>query len=137
MSEVRSIVEYDEDLSNAEAPVPLPPGDYAAEVRTAEIKTSAKGNEYVNVTFFVAPEQYPADYTEGNADGTTLSFGRLSPENSTRARFGMRKFCEAIGAPLGAKLDLNDWIGRSAIIVVTNEEYEGVMQARCSKVKEA
>jgi hypothetical protein len=137
MSEVNSIIEYDTDLSEAEAPVPLPAGDYAAEIRGAERKTSAKGNDYVNVTFFIAPEQYPADYTEGNADGTTLTFGRLSPDNTTRARYGMKKFCEAIGAELGSKLDLNDWMGKSGIVHVVHEEFEGETRAKISKVKEA
>ncbi len=60
-----SIIEYDTDLSEAEAPVPLPAGDYPAEIRSAERKTSAAGNEYINVTFHISPEAYPADYTEG------------------------------------------------------------------------
>src|SRR5690606_26873348 len=57
-----SLIEYAEDLSEAEAPVPLPEGDYIAEIRQAEIKTSGRGNQYVNVTFHVSPEQYPADF---------------------------------------------------------------------------
>ncbi|MCA2510512.1 MAG: hypothetical protein IM561_09030 [Microcystis sp. M60BS1] len=137
MSEVRSIIEYDEDLSNAEAPIPLPVGDYTAEIRAAEIKVSGKGNEYVNVTFFIAPEQYPPDYTEGNPDGTVLNYGRLSPENTQRARWGMKKFCESIGAELGSRLNLDDWLGRSAIVAVSHEDYEGETRARISKVREA
>jgi hypothetical protein len=136
MSEARSIIEYDTSLADAEAPVPLPKGDYTAEIRGAEIKTSGKGNEYVNVTFFIAPEEYPADYTEGNPDGTILTYGRLSPENSQRARWGMKKFCEAIGAELGSKLDLDSWMGKAAVVNVTHEEFEGENRAKIAKVKE-
>ena len=134
MSDVRSIIEYDIDLDEAEAPVPLPKGDYIGEIRGAEIKTSAKGNDYVNVTFMIPADQYPADYTEGNPDGTVLSFGRLSPANDTRSRYSMKKFVEAIGATAGKALDLNDWLGKTAQLTVTNEDYEGVPQARISKV---
>lgn len=136
MSDV-SIIEYDVDLSEAEAPVPLPVGDYIAEVRAAEIKTSAKGNKYVNVTFFIPPEQYPADYTEGNPDGMSFQYGRLSPDNTTQARFGMKKFCEAIGAELGRSLNLNDWLGKSGVVAIVHEEFEGQMRAKIAKVKEA
>ena len=132
-----SIIEYSEDLGNAEAPVPLPMGDYPAEIRAVERKTSGKGNEYIAVTFHISPDSYPADYTEGSEDGATLTFQRLSPEETTRARYGMKKFAEAIGAPLGKKLDLNDWVGLSAIVSVAHETYEGETRANIKKVNPA
>lgn len=132
-----SIIEYAEDLAEAEAPVPLPKGDYPAEIRSAEKKTSAKGNEYVDVVFFISPDEYPADYTEGNPDGTSLNYGRLNPAPTTQARWGMKKFCESIGATLGRTLDLNDWIGKTAIVSVVHEEWEGVQRAKIGKVLEA
>lgn len=137
MSDQMSIIEYDEDLSSAEAPVPLPVGDYPAEIRSAERKTSAAGNEYINVTFHISPEAYPADYTEGSEDGQVLTFGRLSPDNTQRARWNMKKFCESIGVTLGKSLDLNDWIGQSAIVTVAHDTYEGDLQARIKKVNPA
>lgn len=137
MSELTSIIEYTESLEDATEPQPLPASDYPAEIRGVEMKQSDKGNKYVSVQFFVSPDDYPADYTDGNPDGTTLSYNRLSPENSQRARWGMRKFQEAIGAPLSNKVDLNDWIGKTAIITVTNSPYEGVMQAQIKKVNPA
>lgn len=132
-----SIIEYDVDLGDAEAPVPLPVGDYPAEIRAAERKTSAAGNEYVNVTFHIAPEAYPADYTEGNEDGTILSYGRLNPGPEQRARWQMKKFCEAIGAKVGKSLDLNDWIGLSAIVTVAHDTYEGETRPQIKKVNPA
>lgn len=133
MSDI-SIIEYAEDLSNAEAPVPLPKGDYPAEIRGAEKKVSGKGNEYVDVVFYISPDEYPADYTEGNPDGTSLNYGRLNPAPTTQARWGMKKFCESIGAPLGRTLDLNEWIGKSAIVQIVHEDYEGVTRAKIGKV---
>lgn len=134
---VKSIIEYDVDLDEAEAPVPLPKGDYVGEIRGAEQKTSGKGNEYINVTFHIDADQYPADYTEGNPDGTILSYGRLSPENTTRARYQMKKFIESVGGTLGKSVDMNDWLGLRAKLTVVNEDYEGVPQAKISKVSEA
>ncbi len=128
-----SIIEYAEDITNAEPPVPLPAQDYPAEIRGAEKKQGPKA-EYINVTFSISPDDYPADYTEGNPDGTLLSYMRLNPGQDQRARYNMRKFCEAIGAPTGSKIDLNDWIGKQAIITVANEPYDGVMQASIKKV---
>lgn len=137
MSELTSIIEYNESLEAAEAPVPLPVGDYPAEIRGAEIKTSQNGNKYVNVTFYIAPESYPADFTEGDADGTTLSFGRLSPENTVKARYGMKKFATAIGAKLGKTLDLNDWIGLNAVVEIDHREWEGQKNPNIKAVKPA
>lgn len=137
MSDVASIIEYDDDLSNAEAPVPIPPGDYAALIRGAERKKAKSGDkEYANVTFYISSEQYPADYTEGDADGTILSYGmgRLSTAGDAKSRWNMKRFCENIGSELGRILDLNAWLDKSAIVTVVNEEYEGQMQAKISKV---
>jgi hypothetical protein len=136
MSEVASIIEYEDDLSNAEAPVPLPKGDYVARIRGAEKKLNKAGDrEYINVTFHIDAEQYPADYaSDGDPDGVVLSYGRLSPENTQKARWQMRKFCESIGAELSSKLNLNDWLDKTALVTVINEKYEGVDQAKISKV---
>lgn len=137
MSELPMIIEYTEDLSEATEPQPLPAGDYTGEIRGVEAKTSDKGNRYISVAFFIEPEQYPADYTDGNPDGTTMSYNRLSPEANQRARWNMKKFCEAIGVPLTSKIDLNEWIGKTAIIEVINGSYEGSPTAQIKKIKEA
>jgi hypothetical protein len=132
-----SIIEYAEDLGEATAPVPLPKGDYPAEITAVERKTSGAGNEYINVTFRIDADNYPADYTEGNEEGTILSYGRLSPDTTQRARWGMKKFCEAIGAKLGKQLDLNDWIGLNAIVTIDHQTYEGEDRATIKKVNPA
>lgn len=134
-----SVVEFSEDISTAEAPVPLPAGDYLAEIRGAERKIgSTSGKPYAAVTFFIPPEQYPADYTEGEPDGTTLSFNRTSLQDTPASRFRVKRFCEAIGAPMkGNSIDLNDWVGRTATVTVTHGEFEGLPKAEISKVTAA
>lgn len=134
MADTPSIIEFSEDVGTAEAPVPLPVGEYPAEIRAAEIKDSAKGNKYVSVQFFIAPEAYPADYTEGEPDGMILTYNRVGVQDTPAGRHRMRKFTEAIGAPAGSKLDVNDWVGRTATVSVQHDTYEGETRAAIGKV---
>lgn len=133
-----SVIEFDEDISQAEAPIPLPVGDYPAEIRGATRKTSqTSGKEYAATQFFISPDSYPADFTEGEPDGSILTFNRVSLENTPASRYRLRKFLEAIGAPAGSKIDLNDWVGRTATVTIAHDEYEGVNRAVISKVSAA
>lgn len=136
-NEMPSVVEFDEDIGSAEAPVPLPPGDYQAEVRAAQPKTSQAGNPYASVQFFIPPDQYPADYTEGEPDGMILTYNRVSLQNTPAGRHRLRKFVEAIGAPAGKQIDLNDWVGRTATVTVQHDTYEGETRAAIAKVQPA
>jgi hypothetical protein len=134
MSDVSSIVEFSEDISNAEWS-PLPEGDYTAEIKGATRKTSQNsGNDYASVQFHIAAEQYPADYTDGDPDGVTINYNLVSLEDTPRARYNLRKFCENIGAPTGTKIDLNDWMGRAATVHVRVGEFEGQPRNDISRV---
>lgn len=137
MSDQPSIIEFSEDVATAEAPVPLPVGDYPAEIRGVTSKTSQNGNPYAQVQFFINPDSYPADYTEGEPDGMILSYNRVSLQDTPASRHRMRKFLEAIGAPAGKKIDLNDWVGRTAIVSVAHDPYEGENRANIAKVNAA
>lgn len=136
MADTPSVLSFSEDIATAEPPVPLPVGQYPGEIRGAERKTSGTtGNEYVSVTFFIAPEQYPADYTDGNPDGTILSYNRVPVDDNPSARHRMRKFCEAIGyAPKGGSVDLNEWVGKSATLDIVHDTYEGETRAQIKRV---
>ncbi len=49
--EVMSIVEFSEDIAQAEAPELLPEGSYPAQIGAAEVKVSANtGNKYAALT---------------------------------------------------------------------------------------
>ena len=133
MSEA-SILEFSTDVASAEAPAPLPIGEYTAEIRGAERKTSAKGNAYGSVTFYIPSEQYPIDFTEGDPDGIVLPFNRVAVEDTPAARYRLRKFCEAIGAKASNKINMNDWIGNTATVVVEHETFEGETRAVIKKV---
>lgn len=136
MSEDTSIIEFSQDISTQEAPVPLPEGDYTAEIRSAVKKTgNASGKAYAAIQFFIAPEQYPADYTEGDLDGQLLTYGRMSLEDTPAARYKVRKTAEALGAPKPTtKLDLSQWVGLTGTVTVTHDEWEGEQRAQISKI---
>jgi len=134
-----SIIEFSEDITNAEAPPPLPPGEYRAEIRAAEPMVSNNtGNRYARTHYYIAPEDYPADFDpELNPDGITLKYNMVSLEDTPKGRFSIRRYCEAIGAPMSKIIDLNAWIGLEARVIVTNSEYDGMQIAQIDKVSPA
>lgn len=136
--EVMSIVEFSEDISEAEAPEPLPAGEYPATIRGAEIKISQRGTKYAAVTFVVSPDEFPADYPVENApDGKVIVYRRCSMEDNPQARYMLKQFCESIGATASKRIDVNEWMGLNAMIQVENEEYEGVMREQIARVNAA
>lgn len=123
-----SIITFSEDVTNAEAPKPLPAGDYPATVVGTEVKTSAKGTNYVAVQFNIAPEHFPADFADAESypDGMKLTYNRVPAEDNPVARFRVKEFCKAIGAPTSASIDVNDWVGLQCSVTLKIEPYEGV-----------
>lgn len=129
-----SVIEFDEDLNNVEAPKPLPAGQYAATILSAEPIMSKNGeHKMAKVTWSIPAEEYPADYTDGNPAGTQLTH-YLMLDNTARAKFSLKRFIQAIGAPLSNTVDLTTWLGLSARIEVTNEPFEDTLTARFRKV---
>lgn len=129
-----NILSYGEDISNAEAPPPLPDGEYEAEIRNATTKVSSTGNTMVPVTVSISPDHYPADYpVEFAPDGVTLTSYRLIYEDSARGRYRMRKFCDSIGAVTGKHINPTDWIGSKVLVTVGHEEYEGEQRNNIQK----
>lgn len=129
-----SVIEFDEDLNNVEAPKPLPQGTYDAVIQSAEPVTSKTSDRNMaKIGFMISADQYPADYTDGNPQGTLLTM-YLMLDNSQRSKFAIKRFCQAIGAPLSNRVDINSWIGLPAKVEVTNELWEGNLTARLKKV---
>lgn len=136
--ETMSIVEFSEDISEAEAPEPLPPGEYPATIRAVEVKLSQRNTKYAAVTFVVDPGEYPADYPLENApDGKAIVYRRCSMEDNPQARYMLRRFCEAIGATASKRIDVNEWVGLAAMIEVENDDYEGVSREQIARVNAA
>lgn len=136
--EVMTIVDFSEDISEAEQPEPLPEGVYPAEVLAAEVKVSQKGTKYGAVTFVISPDDFPADYPQENApDGKVIVYRRLGLEDNQQARFMARRFCEALGAPMGRQLDLSQMVTLSANVHIKHGEWEGVTREEIDKVEAA
>lgn len=132
------ILSYDDDISTAERPDPLPEGEYEGVLDKATLETSARtGNKYVLAIFKIPTEQFPADYDIGLAPNGVSLRHMVMYSQSPRDKFAMRKFCEAIGAPTGTKINLGEWQGLSAKLTIAHEEYEGEKNARIKKVEAA
>jgi len=130
-----SILSFSEDISKAEAPPVLPAGEYTAEIRSVERKTSQNsGNNYLAIQFYVPSDQYPADYVDGDPDGMSMTYNRLVVEDDAKSRHRVRKFCEAIGAKMGRELNVADWVGLTATVSVKIGSWEGEDRAEIDKV---
>lgn len=134
MSETGSIMDFSEDLATAEAPPPLPAGEYPASIVKAEIKDSAKGNKYLALMFRIEPESYPADFQDGNPEGETLAYNRVVLMDTPQGRYRARKFCESVGYTLSRQIDPNELMGLTATVGVVMGKWEGEDRAEIAKV---
>lgn len=126
MLELGSVIDFSEDLSTAEAPPPLPAGKYLATVSGAVIKISQKsGNKYADITYTIAPDQFPADFSAIQKEPLPLHYRRLVLSDDARGRYNSRKFSEVHRVPTGKRMDLNDFIGRPANLIIVESEYNG------------
>ena len=129
-----TIVTFSENIADAPPPVPLPAGEYIGVVRSAEVKRSNKEKLYGAITYFISPDQYPPDYTDGNPEGTTLVYRRLGLEDTIPGRFHARKFCEVHGVIPSNQLDVSSFIGTEARLHIKHEMWEGLLRATIDKV---
>lgn len=131
--ELPSIVEFQDDIAHAEPPKPLPKGKYRAVIKAATRELSKKDSkDMAHVVFVVDATQYPVDFIDGEPDGTRIDY-YIMIGNTVRNRYNLRRFCEAIGAPMGRSIDLNEWLDREAMVSVEHREYEGLPQANISR----
>ena len=135
MSGQTSLMKFSQDITNAEAPPPIPARSYRAEVIGASIRPAqSSGLPYVNLQFRIPAEDYPADYTEGDPDGTILYYNRLQYADTPRGRYLARGLMQKLGGPLGHEIDCNALIGLWANIEVTHQEYEGEQRANIARI---
>jgi hypothetical protein len=137
--EVMTIIDFSEDIATAEQPDPLPARDYPAEIKEVGIKVSnSSGKRYFSISFYVSPEDYPADYPlENNPDGRVLPYNRLMADDTPRNRFSLRKFTNIIGVPTGKRVDVTEWIGKSVTVTIGHKEWQGEIREEITAVKEA
>ena len=136
MAELGSVYEFSGNLADAEAPPPLPVGEYRAAVQAIAPQISKNsGKPMAVITYHISPDQYPADFTNGNADGEQMLF-YLPLVDDPRNRFRLRKFCEMHGVTPARTLNLPDFIGQEVIVNVTHEEYQGEQRARVTPIRQ-
>jgi hypothetical protein len=134
--ELGSIIEFTDSIDDAEAPLPLPEGTYEAEIKAVEAKMSSNNKRYAAVSFYLPADSFPADYPlEEAPDGLVLIFRKLSLENNKMSKFNLKRFIQNIGAPpVGRSLDLTQWVGLRAKIVVKHDTWEGTTRPSIDKV---
>lgn len=132
--EVDSIIEFSENIADAEAPPPLPEREYPATITKASREASQKGTSYAKIFFRINEEDYPADFDVNMAPGGKEIMHIIGLEDNAVARHRLRKFCEAIGYPASKRINLADWIGLNAKIEVKHDSYEGVLREKIKKV---
>lgn len=123
--DIGTIVEYSEDIDEAEKPQPLPKAEYEAVIKTAVPKLSkSSGKKYAETVFYIGTDQFPADYPVENApDGVSIPYRMVSLEDTPKGRWQVRSFCEAIGAkPPKRQVDTSEWIGLVAKVGVDHEK---------------
>jgi len=138
MSGSQSIMRFSQDIASAEPPPPLPARAYRAEVVGASIRPAAtSGVMYLNLQMRIPAEEYPADYVDGDPDGTMIYYNRIQASDSPQNRYRWRKAMERLGGPLSMEIDVNSLIGLWANVEVVHQEYEGEQRAQISKLLDA
>jgi hypothetical protein len=118
-----SILTFTDDISNAAPPPLLPVGPYPAEIIGAVKKVSStSGEEYAAITFRINADAYPADFTDGDPDGTAVQYNFLKTASTPRNNHRWRVFLEKVGGPLGRSLDLNDLIGLTGTVDISHQD---------------
>lgn len=128
MSE-HNILELDMNLEDFEDFEPLPPGNYPAEVRSAEMRISEKGNEYYYCTIIINPNDFPADYDVANApDGLILVYARMQkPDaNNRRSITQIKNWYRALGLKMKTNIiDPETWVGHKLMVNLGLSEFQG------------
>lgn len=132
-----STFEYSSDVSQQEAPPPLPARTYPAQVTKSEAKRSKNNPDNViwHLSFTVSPDAYPADYT-ATSDPTTLLYARVVlNKDDARSRFQLKQLCDKLRVPVSRTLDVSLALGKMANIKVKHGSWEGLPRAEIDTIE--
>lgn len=132
--DIESIVSFSEDISTAEAPLPLPERDYPATIMEAVRSETKHGDPMCVLKFKIDERDFPADYDAGNAPGGKTITHYLVMQDSPAGRHRIKRFCEAVGAPMSKHINLQSFVGLNASITLKHEEYEGQTREKIQRV---
>lgn len=113
------------DFSGVEAYVKCAEGQHVVKLTEIEETESQAGNDMLNATFKVV---------KGQSTGATLYDNFVLTE---KALWKLQSFLVAVGIKADGKivLDLDKLIGKTCIVEVAHEEYEGKTRARIQEFK--
>lgn len=135
MSDIPSIITFSENIADAEAPKPLPAGDYSATIETVTPKMSQSGKLGCMVQYRISPDQFPADFdAESYPEGMTVNQWQ-GLDDTAIGRYRLKRFLDAIGAPASKEIDVTAWVGLTATVNLGTESYEGVDRNTIKSVK--
>jgi len=138
------IIEIEGSLDDVEKPEDIRPGRYLAEITGVEIRQGPKARYYAT-TFVIPPEEYPSDQREqleeSNPDGVTMYWNRIMVPRSSgdqRSLFRVKQWMATLGLDTATnRIDPNDWMGQSAILVVQTGQYQGEKRPEIKRVEKA
>jgi hypothetical protein len=114
-----SILHFSSDIADEPMPPLLPVGVYPAEIIGATVKQGNAG-DFAQITVRIAAEAYPADFPDGDPDGTVLQYNFLRTADTPQNRHRMRRFMEKVGGPMGRNPDLNALLGLTCMIEINH-----------------
>lgn len=131
-----SLIEYSVDLEQQTEPQPLPVNTYPGSIESAEVKQTKDGSgEYLSLGIRISTDAYPADYADGDPDGTLMYFNRTPVADAPRARWLMKRLRTACGLPTrGRTIDPYDFVGLTVNVAVEHNEWEGERRAQIARV---
>ena len=138
------VIEIEGSLEDVEKPEDIKPGRYLAEITGVEIRQGPKARYYAT-TFVIPPEEYPSDQREmleeSNPDGITMYWNRVMVPRSAgdqRSLFRVKQWMQVIGLDTATnRIDPNDWMGQSAILVLQTGTWQGEKRSEIKRVEKA
>lgn len=122
--ELESVMEYSENIEDAERPEPLPRSEYPATIIEAS-RTMGKesGRPYALVRYQISAEDMPADYVEKyQVDKKTIIGRHFFLEDTPMGRYNAKQYCMAVGAPMSNRISLRDFTGLTCKLSIEHED---------------
>lgn len=131
-----SLIQFSQNIADAEAPAPLPAGEYEGVCVSAVPGISkSSGNPMLPLGYKVTADQFPADFDAGGVDELSFTYNRLTTRDTAQDRFRMKNICLAHGVAMSNNIDANDFIGKRVKLVIGIEkDLEGNDRAAITKI---
>lgn len=118
-----TVLEFDVDPDDVEAPPALPTGWYQGEVVEVRTKMREKSGKLgIDVKVRVSVDEFPADFdADYFPEGKDIYYRMLHLEKDRSALYRLKRFCTSTGQVFSSGMDVNDWVGANAYWDVRSE----------------